>query len=111
MKNLIVFLIFTFFVCSLSAEVKVHDEKLLAPIPRLTILPYGVEVTIKNFTQDDYDCYGSLFIQYASAISSYELYDERIQSGEILDRIFYSVDPTDEILDVHDAIFCYRHSK
>lgn len=111
MKNLVVLLFITLFSFSLYAKTEIKDDKVLTPRPHVTILPYGVEVTIANYTRDDYDCNGSIFIQYESGLNSTELYYQRVYSGAVVDNIFYSADPADEVLDVYEAIFCYKRSK
>ena len=108
MKSLLVYLLF-FSISNISLSMA-RDKKLSPPRIDVTILPIGVEVSVSNFSADNYECNGSLFIQYKSGENDTEFYYDRIQSGEISDKIFYSKNPSDEVKNVYESIFCYRLS-
>ncbi len=110
MKTTILIFMMSFFSLSIyAAEGTV--KKTISPWPLVTVFPSGVEVSVSNFTLFDYECNGTIFIQYESGKNATHLYFSRVYSGATVDQVFYSDDPADDIINAHESIFCYKYSK
>lgn len=103
MKNLFLILFTTLLVNQVS-----FAEDKMSPWPRVIAWSHGVDLTINNFTDDDYSCSGPIYIRYASGARDTEYYYGRIYARQTEYRMFYSRRSQDRITSAFDSIFCHR---
>ena len=83
------------------------DDK-MTPWPRVTAWSNGVDLTIDNYSDDDYNCSGPITIRYASGVSDSEYYFGRVYARSTEHRYFYNRRPRERILSAYDSIFCFK---
>jgi len=83
------------------------DEKSML-WPRITVWPTGVDLDIQNYTEDDYSCSGTVYMNHQSRRMSTEYYFGRVYSRGFEHRRFYNRFLNDRIVSASHSIYCYK---
>lgn len=103
MTKLLLIIVSAFMFTSVSMA-----EDKMTPWPRITAWSFGVDLTITNYSDDDFSCSGPIFIRYSDGTSDSEYYFGNVYARATERRYFYSRRSRARIVSAYDSIFCHK---